>query len=149
MRKFGAETWLAATLFAASAVLAIITPGQVTGESERVVGPATLPLGLAVILALLSLLLLAGSVRRAPQPRGTLRSLAPVLVFTIGLGLYVAALPVLGYMLATVLLIVGLCLLFGERRWWAIAALAVLVPLALLLFFERFMIILLPGGLWT
>ena len=150
MRKLGSETWLAATLFAASAILAAFAPSQVTGEPSQVVGPATLPVTLALAIAALSFLMLLGSLRKAAAPLASDRKpIWPVMVFSVGLALYVILLPVLGFSLSTAIFLVGLCLLFGERRWRAILPIAVLIPLGLLMFFERFMIILLPGGPWS
>lgn len=149
MRKLGSETWLAAILLAASAILAVLAPGQVTGEPAQVVGPATLPVTLALAIAGLSFLMLLGSLRTpATQSPGDGKPLWPVLVFSVGLALYVVLLPLLGFSLSTAVFLIGLCLLFGERRWRAVLPIAVLVPLALLMFFERFMIILLPGSPW-
>jgi len=150
MVRLGRDSWLAAALTAASLLLALITPGQVTGEPTQVVGPATLPVALALSIAGLSLALFLSSLRTPPAPEEKDDGrLWPVLALTALIALYVVALPLIGYSAVTGVLVVGLCFLFGERRWWIIAALAIGVPLALMVFFERFMVILLPGGPWT
>ena len=86
MRKLGSETWLAAILLAASAILAVLAPGQVTGEPAQVVGPATLPVALALAIAALSVLMLLSSLRRPASPSASDRKpLWPVVVFSVGL----------------------------------------------------------------
>ncbi len=59
---------------------------------------------------------------------------------------YLASLPWIGYLAGTTLLVGGLALLFGNRRPVSIVLMMVLTPLALYLFFERYMVILLPPG---
>lgn len=60
--------------------------------------------------------------------------------------LYLAALPWLGYLLTTSVFIGGLSYLFGNRSVVTIVLLMVITPVALHLFFERYMVILLPSG---
>lgn len=60
--------------------------------------------------------------------------------------LYLATLPWLGYLITTAVYIGGLSYLFGNRRPLAILLLMIVTPVALLLFFERYMVILLPSG---
>ncbi|MCW5729306.1 MAG: tripartite tricarboxylate transporter TctB family protein [Alphaproteobacteria bacterium] len=149
MKRPSEEAGLAAILLAASLVLAAITPFQVTGGEIWGIGSATLPIALAVAIALLAAWLLVDALRNqrpAEEPR---QRSWPIPVMTLGLVAYIAALPWLGFYLSTVLLVGGLARLFGEGRILAILVLALAVPAVLLVFFERFMIILLPAAAWN
>ena len=63
---------------------------------------------------------------------------------------YIAALPWLGYLVASGAFLIGAGLLYGNRRWWVLIGSAVVLPGLLLLFFEKVMIVLLPAArLWN
>jgi hypothetical protein len=58
--------------------------------------------------------------------------------------LYIAGLPWLGYLLTSALYFGGASLLFGNRQPASIVIAMIVVPLALMLFFEKYMVVLLP-----
>lgn len=103
------------------AVLAFISASRlpITATAD-LVGPKMYPAGLAVLLAVLSGLLLMGA---APSHRGDagitlpgiVRRFLPLVLFS---GLYVVALPRLGFMLATTALLMACFTLLGERKHW-------------------------------
>ena len=67
--------------------------------------------------------------------------------FLFGLtALYVFALPWTGYLLTSALYFGAASLLFGNRQPVSIVVAMVVVPLALLLFFEKYMVVLLPSA---
>jgi hypothetical protein len=133
------------------------------------VGPLTLPTALAALLTGLGTMLALGAVRRrapasepapAPSPAEEAgqadiadqaaearRWPGPRVLALLVLGLvYTAALPWLGYYVASVLFTGALAWLLGSRSPIMILLLMFLAPLALLMFFERFMNILLPSS---
>lgn len=68
-------------------------------------------------------------------------------------GLYVVALPYLGFRLATVLYVAAANALLepprGLKGWARVAALAFLTTIAAYVVFERYLLVLLPRGRWT
>jgi putative tricarboxylic transport membrane protein len=122
----------------------------------------SMPIAVVIVMAGLAVLLLTGSVlRMARTPpsqemaaddstavRAGLDWRIPVLVG--GLVVYIAALPWLGYLLTSAVFLIGAGLLYGNRNWLVMLGLAVVLPGALLLFFEKVMIVLLPSArLWS
>jgi hypothetical protein len=123
------------------------------GNETFGVGPLTLPTALAAVLAGLGVMLALGAVtRRSPAPAHAeiagqaemagsgveaRRWPGPRALALLVLGLvYTAALPWLGYYLASVLFTGALAWLLGSRSPIMILLLMFLTPLALLLFFE-------------
>lgn len=148
MARLGADGWTGLVLLAASGTcLAELLREDATGAYVKT---TTLPIALSLLLGGLALVLLGLSMRRrpaapaedAPGPAGALRALAVV----AGTAAYALAMPWIGYFAATALYIGALALLFGHRGWLVLGALMIAVPMALILFFEDYMIILLPAG---
>jgi len=157
LRRLGRDVRAAAVLFAASLfflVHLLTTPAPGAGF----VSTTTLPTAVAAAMVLLALLqlatALAGRTGRIPGeavPPATAATadrhgpwrVAALIAWTV---LDIALMPWLGYLLTTAIYVGGLALLFGSRRPLAILALVVLVPVLLLLFFERFMLVLLPSA---
>jgi hypothetical protein len=75
-----------------------------------------------------------------------LAELARVAAMVIWTAAFITALPWLGFLLSSGLFLVGANLLYGNRNPVSIVGLAVIVPALLYLFFEKFMIILLPAS---
>lgn len=160
MRAMKKDSWAGAIICALGLALVLVTPYQVSGQQAGRIGSATLPVALAYGLLLLGAILLATSLRpvggqaaeasdpTAPPPgRMLFRILAP-LAFVAATYAYILLIPGLGYVVATALLTAALMVLFGERRWWLVAVLAILLPLGLQLFFQKVMVIYLPGAQW-
>ena len=123
----------------------------------------TLPTALVAVLALLALLLFGGSFRRsavvAEPDRASateeadgggsesgaagLVRVAVLLAWTVT---YVLALPWFGYVVSSVVFLFGAGVVYGDRRWFRMLLTAFALPLTLLLFFEKVMIVLLPSG---
>lgn len=168
MREAKREVWVAAVVLAGSLFFFL----YLWRSSEQRIGaasPTTMPLVVTGAIVLLSVLLLVRNLgrlraasleasRAAPTEREAPEAPAPeelaqrrasglrggaLVGWTI---LYLVTLPWLGYLLTTSVYIGGLSFLFGNRSVVTIALLMILTPIALLLFFERYMVILLPSG---
>jgi hypothetical protein len=148
------ELGLAVVLLAAS-LFFLVHLVRAPASDAGFVTTTTVPTALSAVLAVLAALLLFGALVR---PAGTSTSVAGarlirpdragpwrVVVMVAGTGLYVALMPWLGYVASSALYIAGLAWLYGTRNWFAIAALAAAVPFLLMIFFERYMIVLLPS----
>ena len=152
MRRVPADAWIGLVLLGVCGFL--LNDLLATEGSGAFVRTTTLPTALVVVLGLFALILLGGSLLRpavssepivdsvADRRQGFLR-VAAMVAWTAA---YVAALPWTGYIATTALFLIGASLLFGNRRPVTIIAIALLVPVALLLFFEKFMIVLLPSA---
>lgn len=118
----------------------------------------TLPTVLLIVMAVVGALMFAGAWREwrraAPRAIATPDDAAPsapgggwrVVLLVAATAAYIALLPLIGYYVCTALYFVAMALLFGNRRPIVVLLLMLLVPLALLLFFEKFMIIPLPSS---
>lgn len=139
---------LAAVLFLGLAVLYYQQSSFIVrGFAGDPLGPAFVPQLLAGILTVLSLALLTRAVRgrseSSPLPSARVR----VLVATVGLlCLYAWAMPRVGFLLATPVLIMGCLALLGERRPLPAIFAAVGITGALYGVFGRLMGVLLPAG---
>jgi len=144
------DAWIALAVAAASGVsLWDLWRTPATGAFVKT---TTFPLALAALMLALSLLLLgAAFLRRADRARaapdgergGAVARAAILVALT---GLYIAALPWTGYVLSSALYFGALSLLFGNRGPVSIVVAMIAVPLALLLFFEKYMVVLLPSA---
>lgn len=140
-----------------------------TDERLGAASRTTMPLVVTGAIALLSAILLVRNLRRLraarleatraatdppvapeappPEERAARRASAirggGLVAWTV---LYLATLPWLGYLITTAVYIGGLSYLFGNRRPLTFLLLMIITPVALLLFFERYMVILLPSG---
>lgn len=151
MRRVPADAWVALVLLVACGFF--LQDLLATEGAGAYVKTTTLPTALVVVLALLSLILLGGSFLRPAVPsldgltgaelRAGLIRVGAMIAWT---ALFVAALPWFGYLVSSAAFLVGANLLYGNRRPVSIIAIAVIVPVALLLFFEKFMIVLLPSS---
>lgn len=142
----------AAVFVAGLGFLAYLLAFPAEGVSQHV-SPTTLPTVLAAGLVVLGALMLLGALRRtratsalAARPAGAPGANRRVLLLLAGCGGYVVLLPLAGYLLSTALFIGLAAWLFGNRRPLSIALLMIIVPALLFVFFEKFMIIPLPGA---
>jgi hypothetical protein len=123
-------------------------------------GPGFYPRVILILLAALSLWLIAESVvgrGRAAPPRpqagaGTVRPNYPLVAgcFAV-LGGYVAGLSLLGYFASTFLFVLGLSWLMGPRRGRELPKLTLVAAgttLVTYLAFEKYLHVFLPRGLW-
>ncbi len=119
----------------------------VRGFASDRLGPAFFPRMLAVALAVLAVALLvrAGSGRSDPTP---LPAMHPTLFF-VTLALLVAyglALPSLGFVIATPLLLAAVIRLLGQREWPGVIGTALGTMVVLYAVFGRMLHVLLPMG---
>ena len=127
------------------------------------VGPGFYPRIVLTFLAILSVVLIAQDVvaQRAPARPATPQPAARpsrdgyrlvAMVFAV-FGLYVAALPALGYRIATALFVAAMQAVLDRPRdargWAVLAAIAVAASGATYLVFDTYLTVLLPRGTWT
>jgi hypothetical protein len=143
------------------AVTTVLTSLTLPLGTMRAPGSGLFPLGLGVLLAALALVQGVGvyreTHRRAPVPPGpptTTATTKPlregtrrVLMFLGAVALAVGLLPVIGYALASLVLMAALLRIFGVVRWPVIGALSVATATACWLVFVRILAIPLPTGL--
>lgn len=145
------DAWIALVVAAASAVsLWDLSRTPATGAFVKT---TTFPLALAALMLALALLLLLGAAfqararrqraRREGVPHGATARVALLFGLTV---LYVVVLPWTGYLLSSALYFGAASLLFGNRRPVSIVVTMIAVPLALMLFFEKYMVVLLPSA---
>jgi len=142
------DAWIALVVAAASAVsLWDLWRTPATGAYVKT---TTFPMAIAALMLALALLLLGGGLRggaRRPQPaQGGRGALARVVLLVALTALYIVALPWTGYLLSSALYIGALSLAYGNRQPVSIVVAMIAVPLALMLFFEKYMIVLLPAA---
>ena len=122
------------------------------------VGPGFYPQIVLVFMAALSVIMIAQDVasrRAAPRgapavSRGGYRLVG--LVFAV-FGLYVAALPLLGYRIATALFVAAMQAAIERPRdargWAVLLVIAVAASAATYVVFDTYLTVLLPRGTWT
>jgi hypothetical protein len=153
--RLGRDGWAGLAVLTASLVLFGLTLGL--KDSPLVpIGPGFYPrivLGVTALLAawlVVADLLAAKRAPRAPAPRAHYGMV--VLMFAV-FGLYVIALPLLGFRLATVVYVAAANALLdpprGARGWARVALVAFLTAAATYAIFERYLTVLLPRGSWT
>lgn len=151
--SIGGDGWIAVAVALAGGFFAWhLLSLQQEGGNFR---PTTFPLAFAVALIVLALALFAWSLAR-PAERGPARDAPPdpdragaparVAATIVATVLYVVALPWLGYLISSAAYLGVLSLLFGNRRPLSVVVAMILVPAALFLFFEKYMIVLLPSA---
>lgn len=163
MRTATREVWVAVVLLAGGTFF-LVSLWQTSGGRWGPAVATMVPMIVMATFVLLAGLLLVRALLRRRQIARAFRSQASTVeaehapprndreVVWRGIALigavvvYLAALPWIGYLVATAILLGGLALLFGNRRPVPIVLMMVLTPLALYLFFERYMVILLPPG---
>ena len=155
------DGWGGLAVAAASLLLFGLTLGLKDNPMVPI-GPGFYPrivLGLSATLgiALLVLDLLRSRRRRfsgdaKPADSAPPNHVAVALHFGV-FGLYVVALPYLGFRIATVLYVAAANALLepprGLKGWARVAALALLTTIAAYVVFERYLLVLLPRGRWT
>lgn len=124
-----------------------------TEGSGAYVKTTTLPTLLTIAMMCLAMALLVVALITKKRADGSTQAMSihgigslRVAGIVVWISAYVIALPWFGYSLATALFLVGACLLYGNRNPIVILGIAIVLPLLLLLFFEKFMIVLLPSS---
>jgi putative tricarboxylic transport membrane protein len=147
------DGWAGLAVLAASLVLFALTLG-LKGTALVPVGPGFYPRIVLGITALFAAALVAADFfskkPKAPLPHANYG--AVVLHFAV-FGVYVVALPGLGYRIATLLYIAVANALMAPPReprdWLRVATLALVTALATYYVFEHYLLVLLPRGRWS
>jgi hypothetical protein len=128
------------------------------------IGPAFYPRVVLLLLAALSVAMILMDVqaqrrRRAagggavPAPSGERLNYPLVFATFLVFGLYIAALPELGFRISTFLFVAGLQVTLdwptSVRRWAIVLAIALGVSLVCYITFEDYLAVLLPRGRWS
>ena len=151
--KLSKDGWTGLACLAASLVLFACTIGLKDNPLVPI-GPGFYPRIVLGITAALSAALLAFSFSaKAQATQGPQRN--HVLVFAVFLvfGVYVGALPYLGYRVATFLFVGGLQAMLeppkGRKAWTWVLVTALLTTAATYVVFQHYLQVLLPRGRWT
>ena len=151
--RLSRDGWAGLVVLATSLVLFVLTLG-LKGNALVPVGPGFYPrivLGLTAIFAL-AVIVADLWAKEKPAALAPANYGAVVLHFAV-FGVYVAALPGLGFRIATLLYVaVANALMAPPRRWpdWLRAALLAFVTAAATYYvFEHYLSVLLPRGRWT
>ena len=118
------------------------------------IGPAFYPRIVLAITALLAgALLISGLMEKPERPSGEKANYVAVAVQFVVFGLYVGALPLVGFRLATFAYVTAACALLEPPRrasqWLRAPVLGAATAAATWLAFERYLLVLLPRGSWT
>jgi hypothetical protein len=152
----GRDGIAALVILAVSAVLFALTLGLQDNPFVPI-GPGFYPrlvLGATAALAL-GLLISDAAIqrRRAIAPARVRHDYRRVVLLFVAFGLYVAALPLVGFRAATfVFLVLAQAVLDAprdRRRWLVLLAVALVATAATYFVFERYLSVLLPRGRWT
>lgn len=113
-------------------------------------GPSALPRMVAAACALVSVLLIVQTLRTPTVPRAHAQNgraaLVRVVIVMVVVALSAVALPLVGYTVTMVALMLVVGYLAGARRWWSNLLLAVVMTWVSLLLFSRVFMVPLPLG---
>ena len=126
----------------------VLTAGLPERTMPNTPGPRFFPWIVTVSLLVLSAAMLVRAWRRLASESDAGLGVVPgrAAVAFGAFALYVVALPWIGFLAATVPFFAVLMALFGERRWWVLAAGAVVVPIVVFVLFRHGFQIILPAG---
>jgi hypothetical protein len=151
--RLSRDGWAGLAVLAASLVLFLLTLG-LKPSALVPVGPGFYPRIVLGVTALFAVWLVVADFFAAarPAPLPAANYAAVVLHFSV-FGVYVAALPGLGFRIATFLYVAAANALMAPpvrgRDWLRAAALALGTALATYYVFEHYLSVLLPRGRWT
>jgi len=152
--KLSRDGWAGLAVLAASLVLFGLTLGLKPSPLVPI-GPGFYPrivLGVTAVLAAALIVFDLLGKKREPATRGTPDYGAVALHFAV-FGVYVAALPWLGFRIATFAYVAATNALLdaprSPRGWLRVVLLALAATLATYFIFERYLLVLLPRGRWT
>lgn len=152
----GRDGWAGLVVLAFCAVLYFLTLG-IRGNPLVPIGPEFYPrIVIGVTAALAALLVIADALarRRGAPARAAARSNYALVTLTfVVFGIYVAALPYLGFRIATVVYVAATAALLARPRgaagWAKVLVIAVVTAVVTWLVFERYLSVLMPRGRWT
>jgi putative tricarboxylic transport membrane protein len=152
----GRDGWAGLVVLAFCAVLYWLTLG-LKGNPLVPIGPAFYPRIVIGITAAFAALLVAADffarAKAAPAHVAVKLNYALVASTFAVFGAYVAALPYLGFRVATVLYVATAAVILarpsGARGWAKVLVLALVTALVTYFVFERYLSVLLPRGKWT
>jgi len=151
--KLGRDGWAGLAVLIASLVLFWLTLGL--KDSPLVpIGPGFYPRIVLGVTAALSVWLVVSALLspERPTPGPQLRYGMVIAMFAV-FGIYVGALSLLGFRVATFLYVAAANALLepprGARGWARIALVALLTAAGTYFIFERYLLVLLPRGSWT
>lgn len=158
MRRLSANAVIGGVLLVFCVVVYLIIPLQVPElrryDASMGLSPAVFPKLAVILMAAFSLGLLLSGLRSqdmAPaEKQPDLHKGAAIRVITtfIILVAYVHLIDFFGYLLMTPLALVLLMRYFGQKNWFLILSLAILITAGLYAFFRYIMYIILPEGLF-
>jgi len=152
--KLSKDGWTGLAALAASLILFALTL-DLKPSPLVPIGPGFYPRIVLGITAVLAAALVLFDLLAPPAPAATASgaNYALVLAVFVTFGLYVGALPYLGFRISTLLFVAALQGVLDPpktRRAWIVAAVTALVTTAVCyIVFERYLQVLLPRGRWT
>jgi putative tricarboxylic transport membrane protein len=130
-----------------------LAPSQIPGETLAAAGnlqsPAFFPILAACVMAILSVALVIRAAAQERTGQGLRISFphAPTVASVAGLFIIFAASTYLfGLVNSAVVIIAAIALVMGYRDWRVLVVVALLVPLAIYLLFQRLLLVILPSG---
>jgi hypothetical protein len=152
--KLSKDGWTGLVVLAASLVLFGFTIG-LRDNPLVPIGPGFYPRIILGITAALAVALIVSdilSAKAAARPRASVNRRLVFAVFVI-FGVYAAALPFIGFRIATLLFMAALQATLERPRsakgWIIVAATALITTVVTYVLFERYLQVLLPRGRWT
>ena len=151
--KLSKDGWGGLAVLAASLFLFALTLGLKDNPLVPI-GPGYYPrIVLAVTAALALALVVADFLSPVPSKAGEkLNYLLVVEMFAV-FGLYIGALPYIGFRLSTFLYVAATNFLLeppkGARGWGRVLAVALITTVVVFYVFERYLTVLMPRGRWT
>jgi len=139
----------ALVLIALGAGYGYLTAGLPTRSLPNAPDPSFFPWVITGCLLLLSAILLVQGLtapRRARDDAVPALPLRAPIVFLVVFAAYVSLLSFAGFLVASVPFFAVLMVLYGERRWIAIGAASLLVPVIMALLFRHVLQVPLPAG---
>ena len=151
--KLSKDGWAGLAVFAASLVLFGLTLGLQQNPLVPV-GPGFYPRIVLGFTALLAAILVALDLRHKKEPEAAEKANYAAVTLQFALfGVYVAALPWLGFRIATFAYVAAMNALLDFPKttagWVRVGVLALVTALATHLVFEHYLSVLLPRGRWT
>jgi len=145
--RFGLETCFVFVLLVAGAVIGAVSWGYGLGSLQQP-GPGFYPFFVGAAIAVLSVLLLV-SESAATSSGATLgkEEGIKIVLMSLTFGFWIVAMPLLGYVLVTLLATFAFCKIMQLEGWWKPSAVSAATALFIYLLFDYWLYIDLPRGL--